>query len=142
MTYGTIFIFILVHTPGRNFFQMTYRPVPSTAAHWDRLRGTPSYELPLPPRTGVDAAPPIPHWCRPRSAPKGRFSCPAERLRRLDVYATFMRRPRRSGVRSYLHPGRIHHTGRSIDPLCDSDEASAIIYLSTTPPPRRLDAWG
>jgi hypothetical protein len=54
---------------------MTYRPLPSTVAHWDRLRGTLSYELPMSPHTGVDAALPTPHWCQPRSAPKGRFSC-------------------------------------------------------------------
>jgi hypothetical protein len=39
---------------------MTYRPLPLTVAHWDRLIGTLRYELPLSPHTGVDAAQP-PH---------------------------------------------------------------------------------
>jgi hypothetical protein len=53
---------------GRNFFQIDLPTLPLTTARWDRLRGTLSYELPLSPQTGAGAAPPPPHWCRPRGS--------------------------------------------------------------------------
>jgi hypothetical protein len=91
--------------PGRNFFRMTYRPLPSTAAQWDRLRGTLGYELPPSPHTGVDAAPPAPHWCRPRSAPKGRFSCQDD-----CMLALHGRLPHGVGPHSGGDYGKIKHT--------------------------------
>jgi hypothetical protein len=60
---------VIKYVPGRNFFQMIYRPLPSTAAHWSRLKGHTegAHCLPttLTPHIGMGAAPPPPHDADP-----------------------------------------------------------------------------
>jgi hypothetical protein len=75
------FVPFIIHAPlsGQELLPNDLPAPPIDGRKLGPVRGTLRFELPLSPHTGVDAAPPTPHWCRPRSALKERFSCPVSR---------------------------------------------------------------